>query len=330
MIKSIINNIFKIFFLLIILTNFSCNFISNSFLEEYATLKFHKGDIWSVDFSPDSKYLVSGSADSNVVIWSISLKDKIKVFDEFFKTVYSVKYSKSGNFIVSSSYDGLVKIINFKENKIYTYKDHLLGVYMIDIHNSDKFVLSLGNDGKIKVWSTTNFKTFFNFKANDSIKIRVKSIKFSPNGYKIFYTNTDGTIKIINLKQGKIEKVINLNSGIINSIDFSPDGKEFACGFSDKKIRIYDTETLREKNSFLAHNWAVTQVKYSSNGKFLASISNDRKLNLWDRKGNLLDSINPDLKILNTISFSPDSKFIAVGGKKPYIKVFKIKNFYEK
>lgn len=310
---------------LFILFILSCNFSGNK-LEEYTILSFHKSDIWSLDFSPDSKYLVSSSADSKIVIWNINLKEKIKVFEEFFKAVYNVKYSKAGDFIAASSYDGLVKIIKLKENKIDTYKEHLLSVHNIDVHKSDKFIVSAGNDTKIKVWSSNNLKTFFDFQANNSIKIKVKSVKFTPDGYKIFYTNTDGTLKIINLKQDKIEKIINLDAGIISSIDFSPDGKEFACGFSDKKIRIYDMETLSEKKSFLAHNWAVTQVKYSYDGKFLASISNDRKLNLWDREGNFLESVDPDLKMLNTISFSPDSKFLAVGGKSPYIKVFRIKN----
>ncbi|GIW23181.1 MAG: hypothetical protein KatS3mg068_2188 [Candidatus Sericytochromatia bacterium] len=283
-----ITSIFLIFIL-------SCNF-KNNLLEEYATLDFHKGDIWSLDFSPNNKHLVSGSADSKIVIWDINLKDKIKVFEEFYRAVYSVKYSNSGDFIVASSYDGLVKIIRLNENKVDTYKEHLLAVNNIDIHKSDKFVVSSGSDDRIKVWSTRNLKTFFDFQANNNIKIKVKHVKFSPDGYKVFYANTDGTLKIFNLKQDKIEKILDLKSGIISSIDFSPDSKEFACSFSDKKIRIYDSVTLKEKKSFLAHNWNVVQVKYSNNGKYIASISHDMKLNLWNRNGELLYSISPNLK----------------------------------
>lgn len=37
--------------------------------KEMKVLRGHHDNIWSVGFSPDSKYVVSGSADKNVKMW---------------------------------------------------------------------------------------------------------------------------------------------------------------------------------------------------------------------------------------------------------------------
>jgi WD40 repeat protein len=40
-------------------------------IEEVKTLEGHTGDIWSVAFSPDGKYIVSGSLDETIKIWDV-------------------------------------------------------------------------------------------------------------------------------------------------------------------------------------------------------------------------------------------------------------------
>jgi WD40 repeat protein len=64
-------------------------------------LKGHKECVNSVSFSPDGKYLVTGSSDYSVIIWDAVSRNQIKEFTVHTSFVNSVSFSPDGKYIVS-------------------------------------------------------------------------------------------------------------------------------------------------------------------------------------------------------------------------------------
>lgn len=42
--------------------------------DEMFTLNGHKGAVLDIDFTPDGKYLISGSTDNTAILWDVKIK----------------------------------------------------------------------------------------------------------------------------------------------------------------------------------------------------------------------------------------------------------------
>ena len=78
--------------------------------KEVATLLGHSRSVNSVAFSPDGKYLASGSGDSTVKLWSIDNYKEVVIKQGRSRWVTSVAFSADGKYLASGSYEKTVKL----------------------------------------------------------------------------------------------------------------------------------------------------------------------------------------------------------------------------
>ncbi|NCS59391.1 MAG: WD40 repeat domain-containing protein, partial [Microcystis aeruginosa G11-04] len=80
--------------------------------QEIRTLKGHDNYVYSVNFSPDGKTLVSGSWDNTIKLWNVETGQEIRTLKGHDSVVYSVNFSPDGKTLVSGSADNTIKLWN--------------------------------------------------------------------------------------------------------------------------------------------------------------------------------------------------------------------------
>lgn len=73
-------------------------------------LRGHLSDIYDLSWSPDSKYIISGSVDNTAKVWSIEKGKTIQNFNEHSHFVQGVSWDPLNKYVVTQSSDKSVRI----------------------------------------------------------------------------------------------------------------------------------------------------------------------------------------------------------------------------
>src|SRR5688572_25696280 len=79
--------------------------------------KGHSKLISCYAFSPDSRYLATGSQDNSIILWNIENGRQIRVFNRHSEAVQSLFFSPDGSRILSSSSDNTAKVFDVLTGK---------------------------------------------------------------------------------------------------------------------------------------------------------------------------------------------------------------------
>ncbi len=71
----------------------------------------------SIAFSPDGKYLASGSEDKTVKLWSLESQKEVTTLQGHSRSVKSVAFSPDGKYLASGSSDKTVRLWSVQSKK---------------------------------------------------------------------------------------------------------------------------------------------------------------------------------------------------------------------
>jgi WD40 repeat protein len=166
--------------------------------EEMMTLVGHTGVVSSVGFSNDNKYIVSGSADQSVRIWSVENGEEMMKLEGHTDEVRSVGFSNDNKYIVSGSWDNSVRIWSVDNGEEMMKLDgHTDVVESVGFSNDSKYIVSTSWDDTQRVWNVSDGTCLYNGPRNQPLPNEYASL-FTSSGNETMdlFSSTGSTVGI--------------------------------------------------------------------------------------------------------------------------------------
>ena len=194
-------------------------------------LSGHKGNIKSLIFSYNGKYLYSASLDGKVLKWDITARTSTNVTTGTTK-ITSIDISSGGNYLAGINISGNVIIWN-PENITdnFPVETNLKNITVVRF-KPDENILAIGDiNGNIELWDVSARKKINEVKAHTA---QINDIQFNLPLKQMATASTDKSLKIFDIKDmaDLTEPPITLsdNEGYVLVIQFSPDGQLIVSG----------------------------------------------------------------------------------------------------
>lgn len=237
-----------------------------------ATMPAHNGSVLCVKFSPNNRWLASGSDDNVLIVWEL---DENAVSRKTFGEREELKESWKIHRRLLGHENDIVDLA-------WSYDSSLL--------------VSVALDSSVIVWSGTTFEKLRTLSHNSS----VKGVTFDPAGKYFATASDDRTIKVWRTSDFGCEQVIDKPfkkspiSTYFRRLSWSPDGAHIggpnAMNAPVRVITIINRGTWSNDISLVGHEGAIEVVRFNPvifrrgehNCSILAGAGDDRTLSVWN------------------------------------------------
>jgi hypothetical protein len=284
------------------------------------TLTGHIGPIASVAFSPDGKFLATGSDDNTVKIWDLETGVCTRTLTSHASSITSLAFSPDGKFLATGSYGSTVRIWDPETGVCTrTLTGHTNSIYSVAFSPDGKFLATGSFDKTVKIWDP---KTGVCTNTLTGHTKWIDVVAFSPDGTMLATGSGDSTVKIWYPKTGVCLNTLTGDACSITSLAFSPDGKFLATGSYGSTVRIWDPETGVCTRTLTGHIGPIFSVAFFPDG-MLATGSRDGTVKIWDPKaGACLNTLTGHAGSIESLAFSPGGTMFATGLSNKTVKIW--------
>jgi WD40 repeat protein/serine/threonine protein kinase len=202
-----------------------------------SVLRGHTDRVQGLAFSPDGKWLVSGSRDNTIRFWDAATGEPAGTITGHTDHIHCVAFSPNGRLLASSGHE-TIKLWDVETRSgITTFARRIVQEdYSLAFH-PDGDRLAAGSDFRMLfVWDLARREPIVRLPNHTD---EINSVAFSPDGTRLVSASVDGTARVWDIATWTEITSLGGYTGRVNSIAFSTDGSFLVGGLSDGTIKIW-------------------------------------------------------------------------------------------
>lgn len=273
----------------------------------------HSDDVRAVAFSPDGRFLLTGSVDRTARLWDAEKGTPFAVLDGHSNGVTSVAFSPDGSRVATASggtFDSTARLYDVvAESELNVLRGHTGKIVMVRFSPDGRRLLSASADGTARLWDVGTARECKPLAGHDK---PLTSAIFSPDGSRIATGSQDGTARLWDGASGEPVAVMPGHDKGVSSLAFSPDGRLLLAGSLDGQVRLWDGITGEAKRTLMQHAAGVTAVVFSPDGRLCASGALDGTGRIWDpATGGSVAELSGHTAAITAVVFNADGSRVA-------------------
>jgi len=274
----------------------------------------HGNVVASVAFSPDGRYVLTGSYDHTARLWDATTAKELRRFEGHSDSVTSIAFSPDARSVLTGSQDRSIRLWDISTGKeLRRFEGHSGGITSVAFSPNGEEVLTGSEDHTALLWDTASGKQLRRFEGHSG---NVNSVAFSPSGSDVLTGSSDHTARIWDVNSGTELSRFEGHSGSVTSVTFSSDGRRVLTGSEDGTARLWDVTSGTELYRFDSHSGAVLSVAFSPDERLMLTGNDDNTARLWDVAGRTeAHRFEGHSYPVYSVAFSSDGRYALTGSK---------------
>ena len=244
----------------------------------------HMSIVESLAYSPDGKYVASGSF-QEIKLWDVQTGEIKARITGLVDRVVTLAFTSDGKTLAAgggaATEDGELKLYEIPSGKLIIdiKSAHSDTVFGVCFSPDDKMLASCGADKFVKVWEVPSGKFVKSFEGHTH---HVLDVGWKSDGKLLASAGADNVIKVWNFETGEQKQTIQAHGKQVTRLVFVGKKPEFVTSSGDATIKMWNVDNGGNVRNFAGNTDFVCGVGVSADGAIVVSGCEDGFVRIYN------------------------------------------------
>ena len=289
--------------------------------DENRTLTEHTLPIKALDFTIDSKKLVSGSQDGTAIVWDVETGKSLFTLTGHTGFISALRFLEDSKTLMSGGNDGTIRLWNTDTGTEQLMQIKFPSFLSVLTFSRDGKIIGIGYQSEVRLWNTDTQSFSTGLLGHESL---VLTVAFSPDDKLLASGSAGGTVILWDLPNCQHFSRLDSHTDQVKAVIFSSDSKKFASASKDGTVHLWDLHTEEKTTLFTEPNSSVEALAFSPDSSTLVSARRDGIIQLWNANTHQHIANFIDTRGTMGLGFSPDGKTVVTGSRGGLIRLWDV------